>query len=259
MTPNALTVPRFWDKTSSISRKSYPTPWLCRIDYEKMKLFHPFLESKKGQRLIELGCGDSYWLAYFAKIYGYQISGIDFSEARLKSSGDKLISRGVNYDFICDDFTNIPDMWVGKFDIVYSNGVLEHFSSPSDIANVFARYLKPDGLMITTVPHLQGFWGKLGERLSKEVDSGYVRMGLKDVIEAHQQAGLKVVFASYFRWADCSVLNYESLPTVLTKFIYGVVSLGDVVANACLMVYRPKWLFDKWPGLYSDMVVVARL
>jgi len=252
----ALTTPNFWNRTTSAVGRTYPNPTLCRMDYEITKIFHPFLEPKRGGEFVELGCGSSYLLPYFGRRYGFKISGIDFSDERLTATRYNLSRSGIcGKGLVCCDFRSIPEGWQNKFDVVYSGGVIEHFESQMEILGVFANYLKQDGIMVTTVPHLKGFWGNLGRKLNREVDAGYIRMGLDDIVEAHHKAGLEVVYASYFRWLDFSIVNYSLLPLLLRKVVCtGIITL-DLFLNLLFRIHKPKWLPK---ALYSDMVVVSK-
>jgi hypothetical protein len=105
------------------------------------------------------------------------------------------------------------------------------------------------------VPHLKGFWGKLGSKLNKEVDSGYVKLDLNDLMKAHEQAGLRVIYSSYFRWCDFNVLNYASLPKLLQKIVYGLIILFNIPLN---LLFHIKYPIKLPQFLYSDMIVVAK-
>ncbi len=120
---------------------------------------------------------------------------------------------------------------------------------------MFAECMRPDGIVITTVPHLKGIWGKLGEKLNKEIVDGHVRMDLGDLVEVHRMAGLEVVYATYFKWLDVSVLNYEKLPLVVKKAIFGAYLGMDMVMNMLVRIYKGKLRPE---ALYSDMLVVAK-
>ncbi len=225
------------------------------MDWEFINIVKPYLEQKSGGQLIELGCGDSYWLSYFAKEYRYKVSGMDFSRERLMRTREKLEYQGIeNHELVCEDVTKVRESWRNKFDVVYSRGVIEHFNSPLEVFKIFTEYMKPDGLMITEVPHLKGKWGSLQNIINKEVAKGYVCMNLNDVIEHHTQAGLKIIYATYYRWLDPSVFNYDSLPRFIRRLIVLGIVGSDVITNTLLRGHN----FRNLPkALYSDMVIVA--
>jgi len=250
-----LTEPDFWDEYRITGSKKYPTPRTCRKDYEMLKLLHPFLEPKRGGKFIEMGCGGSYLLPYYGKTYDFEIYGVDFSMDRLMQTHENLYAAGVPSRLKCCDLNNLPDEWADKFDVVYSHGVIEHFAEPGKILNAFAKCLKPGGLMVTTVPHLKGFWGVLGRALNKTADSGYVCLDLSDLTNDHKNAGLEITCSTYFRWLDFSMLVYTELPQALRGAVYVGIDILNLPLSRLLGQRYHAWLPD---ALYSDMLVVAR-
>ena len=58
----------------------------------------------------------------------------------------------------------------GSFDVVYSLGVVEHYSHPAPMVQKHLELLKPGGIAIITVPNYgpEGIYGWLKQRLSPE-------------------------------------------------------------------------------------------
>lgn len=237
-----LTSRNFWAKYQGT--KAYLSPKTYRIDAEIIKEFHPFLEMKRGGRFIELGCGNSYILPYVGDKYGFELYGVDYELGRMERARHNLEQVGQTANLMCADFRNA--ICQVKCDIVYAGGLLEHFENPAEIVGVFANYLKEDGLMIVTVPHMKGFWGALEKAIDKEVAASYISMDLDDLKAAHD--GMKIVYAAYFRWMDFSVLNYGRLPVALRKLVTAAILGFDYVV--------PRL---RWPEtFFSDMIVVSR-
>lgn len=245
----ALTTRAFWD--ASAGSKAYPSKW-SRPDCELMRVLRPVLEEKRGGKLIEMGCGNSYWLPWFAKEFGMDVSGIEYSHPRLVQAVNNLNRIQKHGSLALRDFTLPNASWNHSFDVLVSFGVIEHFENPSKIVRTFAQYLSPDGLMVTTVPYLKGTWGRISERISPKATAGFRRMDLHDLERAHKDAGLKVVSSSYFRWCDMSVLNFGELGRVSRFLAYGTVE----ALNLVLREVKPATGLSE--DLYSDMVVIAK-
>jgi len=67
------------------------------------------------------------------------------------------------------DIFNPPQELIGAFDVVCSFGVLEHFEDSVNTINAFKKFLKPGGILITTVPYLKGATGILQKIMNKPV------------------------------------------------------------------------------------------
>ena len=99
---------------------------------------------KKGQKLLDVGCGRGEFLKGFIDS-GLDGFAVDRSEAVLKylpNSNFKksdVENQGIPYQ---DNF----------FDIVYSKSVIEHFYNPDKLIREVFRILKSGGLIITLCP-----------------------------------------------------------------------------------------------------------
>jgi cyclopropane fatty-acyl-phospholipid synthase-like methyltransferase len=216
----------------------------------------PFLENKRGGKILEMGCGDSYMLSYFGKEYGMRVYGIEYSPKRMMSAWLKLGKHGIGGKLKSCDFNNILEKWIGQFDIVYAGGVVEHFKEPSEILKIFSVYLKANGYLITTSPYLGGTIGKLVKRIDEKVYDAHKIMDLNEFIKEHEKAGLKVYESKYFMWCGFDMVNFSSLPIILRKVVYGCITLVDMVLKYAMQFFG----FDRMPfhSLYSQMFVVAK-
>lgn len=94
---NALVSKEFWDKRHGRVRLKYVTPQPKKyyFDFELDRVFHRWLGYRRGQRLMEAGCGSSLWLPYFAKQFGMEIAGLDYSDIGLARSREILRRNNV--------------------------------------------------------------------------------------------------------------------------------------------------------------------
>lgn len=258
MPSESLTTIEFWDSKYGVDGariKHLPRPWIERSDLEIMQIINRFLHPHPGAKLIELGCGNSYWLPYFASRCGFDVCGIDYSALRANITRRNLDLAGVRGDIIVGDFRDPPTNWRQQFDIVFSNGVLEHFNPPEPMMLVFSEYLRPGGIMLTMVPYLSGLWGRIQETLDSQIASGYLTMDLDSLIRFHRKVGLEIIHASYFRLMDPSILNINRFHRNLRRVIWGIF-IG--LNLPFLLLGRVATLPGKPVWLCSNMVVIAR-
>jgi 2-polyprenyl-3-methyl-5-hydroxy-6-metoxy-1,4-benzoquinol methylase len=160
-----------------------------------------------GARLIEIGCGGSRWLPYFHKVFGYDVSGIDYSPKGVLLAQAILDRAGVTADLAQGDLFDPPARMIEQFDVVASFGVVEHFDRTALAVAACARYLRPGGLLITTVPTMRGPYGLVYRWLQPSVYRVHVPQSLDGLAQAHRDAGLQIT--------DCSYVL--GMPTVLTR------------------------------------------
>jgi ubiquinone/menaquinone biosynthesis C-methylase UbiE len=114
------------------------TPTRRNIFKEFKKIYLPI-----DAKILDVGCG-SGTLASFWKNQGYSVAGVDISDKVLKITGTKDVYR------IKADVTRGLPFKDGTFDLVYSDGLLEHFVNPKPILQEIFRVSKT--YVLTLVP-----------------------------------------------------------------------------------------------------------
>lgn len=152
----------------------------------------------KNAKLLEIGCGNSVFLSYFKKEFDFDISGLDYSEFGCKQT-EKILDRdNTPGQIILGDAFNPPADLLGKFDVVCSFGVVEHFEDTAGTMAAFAKFLKPGGLLITSIPNMKGATGLLHKWLNRPVYDIHVPLDKQDLEKAIAKAGLVQKVNEYF-------------------------------------------------------------
>ena len=159
-----------------------------------------------GHELLEVGCGRSRRLPYFAKEFGFSVTGIDYSPIGCDQARSILEKSGVRGRIVMSDFSTPPDDMLEAFDVVVSFGVVEHFSDTASCVAELSKFLKPGGLMITEIPNYVGLIGWLQKRLCRSIFDVHVPLDRESLKAAHEQAGLLVLSCKYFHF-DFSTLG----------------------------------------------------
>jgi len=220
--------------------------------------FHDYFEHSlsaletKGKRLLEIGCARSAWLPYFAKQFGFEVSGLDYSEQGCQQAKEVLASEGVEGEISCADFFSPASELIGAFDVVVSFGVAEHFQNTSECLAAFARFLKPGGLLLTNIPNLTGLNGSLQKRLNRPVFDIHVVMSREGLAGVHRRAGLEVITCDYFLSVSFGVVNVERWKgefryVVVTRLSSWISKLTWCI-DAAFPVVRP----NRWTSPYIN-------
>ncbi len=99
---------------------------------------------KKGERLLEIGCGRGEFVSAFQKL-GLDCHAVECSEYSLKELGHLNIKKAD----ISKDRLPYND---NTFDIVYHKSLLEHVYMPDHLMKETVRVLKPGGRVIILTP-----------------------------------------------------------------------------------------------------------
>lgn len=208
----ALSDEAYWDDVYRNGRRPYTFPDV------KGNRFHFALagvlerHARPGSAVLELGCGGSLWLPYLAKIHECQVSGIDFSAEGIKKAQAHLDQNGAAGRLHQTDFLNPPADLAGRFDLVYSLGVVEHFDDPEAMLRSFAEFLKPGGKLLTWIPNTAGWIMRLQQWADQEIYNRHYPLTLETLARAHAANGLRVVEARHTRFLDLSMVNVYRWP-----------------------------------------------
>jgi SAM-dependent methyltransferase len=147
--------------------------------------------------LLEIGSARSQWLPYFAREFGFAVTGLDYSPAGCDQAREILRRANIPGTVVEADLFHPPPALQNAFDVVVSFGVVEHFDDTSACIRAISRFLKPGGLMITEIPNLAGLGGRLQRVFCPEIHSVHVIMTAQDLEHAHLDAGLHVDSCDY--------------------------------------------------------------
>jgi len=158
----------------------------------------------RDSEVLEVGCGRSPWLPFLQRRFGCGVAGIDIEPHAADLARANLLGADATGEIVCGDafLLGARDDLRGRFDVVYSRGVLEHFDDVVDRIASLAPYLKPGGRILTTVPNMQGLnWvmQRLADRRTLEAHVVYDPPLLARV---HEEAGFVTVAAGYAGFFD---------------------------------------------------------
>jgi len=102
--------------------------------------------SWKSKKVLDVGCGTGFF-AFNAAKKGANVLGIDYSKDAIDEAQARYKHK--NLRFKVSDVKKIHE----KFDVIVSNGTLEHMDNPLKILELFKLCLKPKGKIIITCPN----------------------------------------------------------------------------------------------------------
>jgi len=207
----------YWEslwEPAALPRRVFPEQDTLRNhSYHHMhRYFEEFVRpaAVPGARLIEFGCAQSTWLSYFARRFGFAVTGIDYSETGCEKAKAVLRRDGMTGEIVHADFMPPPDRLLQVFDVGISFGVAEHFEDTADCLKAFRRFLKPGGLLVTLVPNMAGLLGGLQRTFDRKIYDIHVVLDKTALADAHRRAGLDVVDARYLVCSNFGVITIGS-------------------------------------------------
>ncbi|MDZ7845898.1 MAG: methyltransferase domain-containing protein [Owenweeksia sp.] len=109
------------------------------------------LKQDTSKKVLEIGCGNGNVSMGIAS-FGYQTLGVDIDEDSIKTAQKN--NRFKNLAFKAEPAEHLSE--AEKFDAIVCTEVLEHLVDPTVVLDYAVKYLKHDGIFISTVPNGYG-------------------------------------------------------------------------------------------------------
>jgi len=214
------------------------------------------LDPKKGEKIIDLGCGTGYYLFLLSNLgIKLNLTGLDYDERAVKEARENLKQKGVS--FMTGDLHKIP-FRDKTFDKAVMSEVLEHVKDDEKVLKEVRRILKPNGVLVISVPSINYpfLWDPINWILQHFLNihikngffsglwSGHLRLYEKETLRnKFEKAGFKVQI--------CEELTYWCLP--FNHYIINAVArlLYDVKISSRIADTISKFKNSKKPLLIN--------
>ncbi|MFO7871841.1 MAG: class I SAM-dependent methyltransferase [Kiritimatiellia bacterium] len=221
------------DRLLTRNRLLYP------IHRAVLNVFLDYFGRMEVQRsVLDIGCGDGFWLGILRELGFDHIQGIDISATMISKCRAKCLNA--RHKSVYDISYN------NEFDIVIANDVLEHLADISQALSIINRTLKDKGMFYATVPTCDSFQKRYHRLLGRatrlqqlqEWDSTHVHAwSVENVSKLLHKNGFAVqwtrhVYNPFPFVGRFSKMLYESLAkhTVAGRF-------GDLLTICCLKTH----------------------
>lgn len=148
------------------------------------------IKLNKSSKIIDIGCGSGKSLSYFRE-FGFKNSiGIDFSLNALKNC--RVRGFKINKDVFLMDATKTK-FKSNSFDLVFAEGLLEHYKNFMALAREFSR-LSRRYILIVQPDHFT-LTGKLLNILVSKIEKGHVKeydYKMSDFINIFKELGFEI-------------------------------------------------------------------
>ncbi|GAA4281256.1 class I SAM-dependent methyltransferase [Gaetbulibacter aestuarii] len=104
------------------------------------------------QCVLDVGCGNGAFALVIKKQNDAEVWGIEFTEGPGNEAKDVLDQVFVGR---CEDY--MDDLPENYFDAIYFNDVLEHLVDPYEVLKRVKSKLKPEGVIISSIPNVRHF------------------------------------------------------------------------------------------------------
>ncbi|MBN8521969.1 MAG: class I SAM-dependent methyltransferase [Alphaproteobacteria bacterium] len=203
---------QYWDKTwKNVPMPSPFDPELPSLDdtfnMRIHAIFQHIFNLQPIENALEIGCAYSIWPRYLRDTQGIEADGIDYSRIgclRTRAMWEEMGLKGTVHEA---DIFNPPETLQGAYDLVTSFGVMEHFSDTSAALSQAGMFLKPGGLILTSIPNLSGGLGFLQRWLDKEIYDIHIPLDREQITQAHEDARFEILDSRYLMSCNFTLLR----------------------------------------------------
>jgi len=214
-----------------------------RRDHAFARLFDRLLPATGRPTVLELGCGASQWLPYLALRKGCHVMGLDYEPSAVALTEANMRGAGAEGTILCRDAFDADanaDL-AGLFDLVYSTGLVEHFEDVVPCLRAVRTYVRPGGLVFTTVPNLQGLNWALQRYGDVRILETHVVYDVTRLRRRHEEAGFETVEAGYTGFYDGYVsATAPSTPARRRRIHHALCRTSNLAAHAWLKLTRER-------------------
>jgi cyclopropane-fatty-acyl-phospholipid synthase len=121
---------------------------LEQAEVAKLEMLCDKLELKRGDRVLDIGCGWGGFAKYAAATRGCEVTGISLSDEQIRYATE--YTRGLPVSIRRLDYRDLPDSGLPPFDRISIVGMIEHvgYKNYGRLFEVAHGMLKPDGLFL---------------------------------------------------------------------------------------------------------------
>tara|TARA_R110002020_G_scaffold341606_1_gene556174 strand:+ start:137 stop:934 length:798 start_codon:yes stop_codon:yes gene_type:complete len=200
-----------WDKVYSRGDKSSSIRWKPSSYSELLleNVFKSIFSKYKPKKVLEIGCGNSYWLPYLANLYSIEVYGIDYSEEGVLLAKGRLKDNGAKGEIYCIDIFDETSFLHDKFDLVFSLGLIEHFKNTEDVISKITPFLSRKGVLFTEIPNFNySFYYYFTFIYQPKQLYKHKPLSLDMLNKAYSENGLEVIEGKYLGFFSMDIVAW---------------------------------------------------
>ena len=219
-------------------KAKYTDPKAIELEYKRRHKLIARAGFKKGDRLLEIGCGAGQFIMTCVDEYDWH--GMDFSPEGIEEAHNRLPQ--LNADRLkaapIEEYT--PDLSDGLFDGVVVFDTIEHVYEAQVMLERAANWLKPGGKMIVTTPDIGARFARLlGRRWPFMTPPEHLSFFTRpSMAAALARVGLKTIYSrSLGKFANVAFVIYKAGRVGLLPKSFG--TLAAKIGLGKLTIYVP--------------------
>jgi 2-polyprenyl-3-methyl-5-hydroxy-6-metoxy-1,4-benzoquinol methylase len=216
----------------------------------KERFYPECLPTQKGLKAVEIGSAPGYSMISIHRLLGYDVYGIEYTEKGAELNRQLFAANNINpdnvfhVDFLSEEF---HAKYAGFFDVVFSEGFIEHFDDVEHIIDLHLNLLTPGGTLFVRIPRFRGMNYLLMSFFHREnLDIHNLKiMERENFRKLFKRENLDVQYCDYLGTFNLNLFNTK--PTSFKRYILRTCVYFQYLLNGLF------WLILRKRGLESRL------
>lgn len=188
-------------------------------------LVQHYISGKNYKSFLEIGGCPGRWSDYFFTKNKILCDSMDYTKKNIDLTKKNYELLSIKGKVFLGDITKPEPENKKKYDIVLSDGLLEHFIDSSEIFKNHVTFLNEGGLLIVGVPNIKKSWFYNYFAKKDAVGyTGYRHISKEELLKHAKDKNLKVLFCDYVGVFNIGLVHSYALNKILTK-LFVIISL----------------------------------
>lgn len=227
---NNLTRKEFW----STGWRNTKLPAIYFNDYPH-KIVYALLEkyvSKRYKNFLEIGGCPGRWASFFSSKFGLICDSMDYTDENIEIIRKNYKAIGIQGRVFFGDITEHDSALKEKYDIVFSDGLVEHFVDSREVFRNHVEYLNKGGLLIISVPNIKkSKFYDFFSRFDRESYDGYRDVSRDELTQLALENNLEVLYCGFSGVFNLGLVNMNGQSFVVRKlFVLVAMIVSSIVS-----------------------------
>ena len=231
------------------------------VDWELIRVCGKFLSVDSEKSIVEIGGAPGKYLSYFAKKYKYKASAIDYSFIGCNKIRENFELLGLDVTVYNTDIQS-PRVKLPQFDVVFSFGVIEHFTNYEDLIGKHIELLKPSGILMIGVPHFIYAFARVFKYLAPKTMGRHSLEAIDINNWQLENKKLKTLFKGYVggfepMYIQSVIIEEKGKVSLLMKLVFIFINLFGRIRGALYKFIPASRVFQRLNSRYWSVFALG--
>jgi len=225
-------------------------------NHEYFNILQPYIK-KTFKTVLEVGCAPGNQLIRISKRFNLTPYGVEYTKEGKEQTEKNLEANGVkNYKIFYTDFFDRRFQKENRenFDIVFSNGFIEHFDDLQKVIRAHANLTKKEGLVIIGIPNLL-YTGRYLVSANIKTITNFNAMNIR-YLQKNIPPSLKVEYLNYYGFFNLGVFFFNNFRLETIRFFLFV--LQRMCLDPILIFFSKSGLRCNWKYTSPAIVLILK-